>query len=124
MSQPWAELFAAVLNAHTGKVVKWSLRKYYESPTKLTDSQIASHWISNSDKPLNQWLRNRVIEIRRFAISEQWKYVWSKDMTADLGTRKGIETEQVDQDPFGKTVLNGWNLNLSSFQQKQSKRFS
>ena len=45
-------------------------------------------------------------------------------MIADLGTRKGIETEQVDQDPFGKTVLNGWNLNLSSFQQKQSKRFS
>ena len=64
MSQPRAELFAAVLNAHTGEVVKRSLGKYHQSSTKLTDSQIALHWISNSDKPLKQWVRNRVIEIR------------------------------------------------------------
>ena len=45
-------------------------------------------------------------------------------MIADLGTRKGIETEQVDQDSFGKTVLNGWNLNLPSFQNENSQRDS
>ena len=75
MSQPRAELFAAVLNAHTGEVVKRSLGKYHQSSTKLTDSQIALHWISNSDKPLKQWVRNRVIEIRRFTIPEEWKCV-------------------------------------------------
>ena len=57
MSQPRAELFAAVLNAHTGE------RKYLQSSTKLTDSQIALRWISNSDKPLKQWVQNRVIKI-------------------------------------------------------------
>ena len=52
ISQPRAELFAAVLNAHTGEVVKRSLEKHHQSSTKLTDSQIALHWISNSDKAL------------------------------------------------------------------------
>ena len=63
----------------------------------LADSQIALHWISNRDKPLKQWLFNRVIEIRQFTKPEQWKYQQSKDMIADLGTRKGVKTEQVDQ---------------------------
>ena len=52
MSGSRAELFAAVLNAHTGEVVKRSLEKHHQSSTKLTDSQIALHWISNSDKAL------------------------------------------------------------------------
>ena len=56
MSQPQAELFAVVLNAHTGEVVRRSLGKHHQSSTKLTDSQIALHWITNSDKPLKQWL--------------------------------------------------------------------
>ena len=90
MSQPRAELFAAVLNAHTGE------RKYLQSSTKLTDSQTVLHWISNSDKSLKQCVRNRVIEIRRFTIPEQWRYVQSKDMIADMGTRKVVKTEQVD----------------------------
>ena len=98
MSQPRAELFAAVLNTHTGEAVKISLGKHHQNSTKLTDSQIALHWISNSNKPLKQWVRNRVIEIRRFTIPEQWKYVQSKDMIADFRTRKGVKTEQVDQD--------------------------
>ena len=70
MSQPRAELFAAVLNTHTGEAVKISLGKHDQNSTKLTDSQIALHWISNSNKPLKQWVRNRVIEIRRFTIPE------------------------------------------------------
>ena len=73
MSQPRAELFAAVLNAHTGEVVKRSLGRHHQSSTKLTDSQTALHWISNSLKLLKQWVRNRVIEIRRFTMVEQWK---------------------------------------------------
>ena len=63
MSQPQSELFAAVLNAHTEEVVKRSLGKHHQSSTKLSDGQIALHWISNSDKHLKQWVQNRVIEI-------------------------------------------------------------
>ena len=47
-------------------------------------------------------VRNRVIEIRRFIIPEQWKNVQSKDMIADLGTRKSVKTEQVDQESVWK----------------------
>ena len=48
MSQPRADLFPAVLNAYTGEIVKRSLGMYHQSSTKLTDSQIALHWIINS----------------------------------------------------------------------------
>ena len=97
ISQPRAELLAAVLNTHAREVVKRSLGKHHQSSTKLTDSQIELHWISNSDKPLKQSVRNRVIETPRFTIPEPWKYVQSKDMIADFRTRKGVKTEQVDQ---------------------------
>ena len=97
ISQPRAELLAAVLNTHAREVVKRSLGKHHQSSTKLTDSQIELHWISNSDKPLKQSVRNRVIETPRFTIPELWKYVQSKDMIADFRTRKGVKTEQVDQ---------------------------
>ena len=121
MSQPRAELFAAVLNAHTGEVVKRSLGKYHQNSKKLTDSQIALHWISNSDKPLKQWVRNRVIEIRRFTIPEQWKYVQSKDMIADLGTRKGVKTEQVDQESVWKNGFEWMKLDSSQSPTKTVK---
>ena len=114
-------MFAAVLNAHTGQVVKRPLGKHHQSSTKLTDSQIALHWISNSDKPLKQWVRNRVIEIRRFTIPEQWKYVQSKDMIADLGTRKGVKTEQVDQDSAWKNGFEWMKLESSQFPTKTVK---
>ena len=121
MSQPRAELFAAVLNAHTGEVVKRSLGKYHQSYKKLKDSQIALHWVSSSNKPLKQRARNRVIEIRRFTLPEQWKYVRSKDMIADLGTRKGVKNEQVDQDSVWKNVFELMKLESSQFPTKTVK---
>ena len=122
MSQPRAELFAAVLNTHTGEAVKISLGKHDQNSTKLTDSQIALHWTSNSNKPLKQWVRNRVIEIRRFTIPEHWKYVHSKDMIADLGTRKGVKTEQVDQDSVWKNGFEWMKLESSHFPIKTVKK--
>jgi len=64
---------------------------------KLSDSQIVLHWLSNEEKPLKQWVRNRVIEIRRLTSPEQWFYVTSKDMIADIGTRRGSTIEDVEQ---------------------------
>ena len=97
MSQPRAELYAALINAYSGEVVRRSFKDFHKQAVKFTDSQISLHWISNDEKPLKQWTRNRVIEIQRFTKKEQWMYVQSNDMIADIGTRKGATLHDVDQ---------------------------
>ena len=97
MSQPRAELLAALTNSYTGKVVRRSFKNFHQSAIKFTDSQICLYWITNDQKPLKQWVRNRVIEIQRFTSQDQWFYIQSKDMIADLGTRRGVTLEEVNQ---------------------------
>ena len=92
-SQSRAELLAATINTHTGEVVKRALYKYHKKSVKLTDSQIVLYWISSINKP---WVRNRIIEIRRFSNPDEWRYVQSKLMVADIGTRKGARLEDVN----------------------------
>ena len=96
MTMPRAELLAAVLNASTGNVVKLSVGKYFKC-IKLTDSQIVLHWISNSTLTMKQWVRNRIIEINRLTAPDDWRYVKSSDMIADLGNRKGTSMEDVSE---------------------------
>ena len=79
MLQPRAELYAALLNAHTGEVVCRSFYKWHTSSIKFCDSQIVLRWINNNEKPMKQWVRNRVIKIRRFTSPSQWFYVQSND---------------------------------------------
>ena len=67
MSQSRAELYAALINVHV-------------SDSKFTDSQISLHWIWNENKTLKQWVRNRVIEIRRYTEIKDWRYIQSEDM--------------------------------------------
>ena len=66
---------------------------------KLTDSQIALHWInstSNSTRSeLKLWVR--VIEINRLTYLNTWRYVHSNDVMADLGTRKGARVKDITQ---------------------------
>jgi len=62
-SQSRAELNAALLNTN---IVRRALKKHHKKSIKLTDSQIVLHWISNDDRSLKSWVRNRVIEVRRF----------------------------------------------------------
>ena len=95
MTLPRAELLAASLNATTGHVVKLALGDLHKESIKLTDSQVALHWISNTTNPLKQWVRNKVVEINRLADRSLWRYVQSKDMIADLGTRKGAGLEDI-----------------------------
>ena len=97
MSVPRAELLAATLNATTGHVVLTSFGKYFEKSMKLTDSQIVLHWINSTRSELKLWVRNRVIEINRLTDLNTWRYVQSKDMIADLGTRKGARVEDITQ---------------------------
>ncbi|XP_066935869.1 uncharacterized protein [Clytia hemisphaerica] len=80
MSQPRGELYAALINTHTGEIVKRSLSKWHQSSMKFTDSQIVLYWLDNDQKPLKQWVRNRVIESLRFTTRDQWKYVPTDEM--------------------------------------------
>ena len=88
---PRAELAAAVLNASTGFVVQRSLKDLYKGGVKVTDSQVALHWINCVRGVLKLWVRNRVLEILRLSPQEDWFYVRSKDNIADLGSRKGAK---------------------------------
>ena len=96
MSLPRAELYAALLNAHTGEIVRRSFRDIHQSSIKLTDSKITLHWITNDSRPLKEWVRNRVIEILRFTKKEQWFHVKGTDMLADIGTRRGKSLRDID----------------------------
>ena len=92
MGPPRAELFAAELNATTGHSVYLALGKFITKRVHLTDSQITLFWICNPKLRLKKWVRNRVIEINRLTDSKIWYYVEGKNMTADLGTRRGCPT--------------------------------
>ena len=68
-----------------------ALREYIKTRIHLTDSQIALFWINNTTSQMKQWVRNRVIEINRLTSRENWFYIETANMMADLGTRKGAE---------------------------------
>ena len=95
MTQPRVELYAALVNTHTGEVVRKSFQ--HSTSIKFTDSQIALYWITKPTIQLKQWVRNRVNEIKRLTSSSQWVYVQSNDMIADIGTRRCTSISEVDQ---------------------------
>ena len=95
LSTPRAELVAALLNASTGHVVRLSLKGYHARRWKVTDSQVVLHWINSTRTALKMWVRHRVVEILRLSELSEWWYVRSKDMVADIGTRKGAKIEDV-----------------------------
>ncbi|MEM7375648.1 MAG: hypothetical protein AAF587_44055 [Bacteroidota bacterium] len=97
-SQPRAELFAAVVNTHTGEIIKRAFGQRITESRKFTDSQICLYWICNTSLNLKQWTRNRVTEILRFTNKDQWSYVKSQDMIADLGTRRCTSIDTVKND--------------------------
>ena len=90
-SVPRAELIAAELNAITGHVVKLSLGALHKRCIKLTDSQVALHWICNSEKVMGTWLRNKNISINRLVDRSCWRHIPRKYMIADLGTHRGAK---------------------------------
>ena len=98
ISIPRAELMAATLNASTGFIVKRALGHKHTKSYKVTDSQVALHWIGCTKTKLKTWVRNRVLEINRLTHIEDWGYVNSPDMIADMGTRKGATTSDVGPD--------------------------
>ena len=103
MTQPRAELYAALVNTHAGEIVRKSFQ--HSTSINFTDSQIALYWINKPNIQLKQWVRNRVNEIKRLTSSSQWFYVQSNDMIADIGTRRCTSINEVDQ---SSTWTNGY----------------
>ena len=95
MTIPRAELFAALLNATTGHVAYLVLKRYIKDCVHLTDSPVVLFWISNTKSQMKQWVRHCVVEINKLTNRENWFYVESENMTADIRTRKGAKLEDV-----------------------------
>ncbi|XP_066927799.1 uncharacterized protein [Clytia hemisphaerica] len=121
LTQPRAELYAALINCHTGEIVRRSISKWHRSSIKLTDSQIVLHWIDNDEKPLKKWVRSRVVEIKRFTSNDQWHYVDTSNMLADIGTRRGSKLNEVDKDSKWINGHDWMHLDQNSFPIKSAK---
>ena len=66
---------------------------------------------------MKQWVRNRVIEINRLTKRENWYYVNSENMSADIGTRKGATLKDVSENILcGKMAMIGQNSKKGTFQ--------
>ena len=78
-----------ILNTHAAEVVRRAHGKHHLHGVKLIDSQIVLHCISNEERQLRQWVRNRVIEVKIFTEIKDCYYIDTKNMIADIATRKG-----------------------------------
>ena len=108
------------LNTTTAHVVNLSLTKYIKSRISLTGSHIALFWINKTQSQINQWVRNRVIEINRLTKKENWFYIDNSNMTADIGTRKEAKVADVLEN---STWLNGDNWEKHDKAQFPTKSF-
>ena len=95
MSQPRAEALALELNAKTGHVVKTAFGERHAKCLKFSDSQVAIHWVACTKTKLKVWVRGRNIEFNRLSNINDLRYVDSKNMIADIGTRKGVTIDEV-----------------------------
>ena len=77
-------------------MVKQALNSKFEGGTKLTDSQIVLHWIHNEEIKLKQFVHNRVVEIKRFTNQDDWFYINTEQMLADIATRRGASLQNVN----------------------------
>ena len=88
---PRMELLAALLLAKLMNNVRETLK----GSVKITetfcwsDSQIVLFWLANTNKTLKTFVQNRVIEIRKLAPPEIWKYCPTKENPADVASRGG-----------------------------------
>ncbi|XP_066924073.1 uncharacterized protein [Clytia hemisphaerica] len=123
-TQPRAELFASMINAHSGHTIKQALKDKHKSSIKFTDSQITLYWISNDNLNLKQWTRNRVSEIHRFTDINEWKYLKSENMIADLGTRRCESIKEIYQNSHWIQGYPWMNQDASTFPDQSVQEIS
>ena len=85
---PQLELMAALIAARMAHFIQQTFQKRYPdlSIHMWSDSQIVLHWL-NSEKPLPQFIANRVKEIKQLYPAQCWHYCPTSDNPADLRTR-------------------------------------
>ena len=92
---PRAELKSARMGAALGFIAKSNLNA---SKVKfVTDSTIVLHWINQDSRPLQTFVRNAVIEVRRLSEQSDWFHIPGELNVADIGTRK-IAVDEVGVD--------------------------
>ena len=106
---PKGELRAAVMGASLSHVVKYNLEKNYEDTLYCTDSTITLYWIVQDQRALQTYVRNSVIEIRRFSDISQWYHISTDNNIADLGTREAEVTDIAEKSEWqdGKLWMRG-----------------
>jgi hypothetical protein len=62
-----------------------------------SDSTVVLSWIRNSYKEFKKFVENRLLEIRRLASPELWKYVPTKQNPADIASRGTTATQFVEK---------------------------
>lgn len=92
-SIPRAELKAAVLGSVLSHATRRNALDVFKKVIFVTDSAICLFWINQDYRPLQVSVRNSVIQIRRFSLTEQWFHVDSENNVADIGTRSATVEE-------------------------------
>ena len=118
---PRSHLLAACLNATTGHVVKLSFGSSHKSCIKLTDSQVVLHWINNTEGAWKQWVRksNRNKQVSGESL---WRYVQSRSMIADLGTKRGARIEDIKDDSVWINGYEWMRMESSEFPVKTAEQ--
>ena len=95
---PRLELLSSLLASRLTESVKKALEnvKRIDSVTYWSDSTVVLSWIRNSNKEYEQFVENRLREIRKLAPSELWKYVPTKQNPADIASRGTTATPLVE----------------------------
>ena len=78
--KPVSELFATTMYTHTGEIIRIAFQSNDKEILKLCDSHITMLCTNNRNKPMEQWVQNRAVEINRFS---QPSFVHSQDMIPD-----------------------------------------
>ena len=117
---PKAEMRATVLGASLGHIVKYNLGDRCRDITYVTDSSIALHWINADSRPLETFVRNAVVEVRRLSDPGQWYHVASEDNVADIATRRthaadiGPESDWQQGRPWMRAPREQWPVHTIS----------
>ena len=90
---PRLELMAALLGVRLMCFVKETIKVRASHVTYWTDSMDVLYWIK-SNKPLKVFVGNRVSDILKLSLPEQWYHVSTEQNPADLGTR-GVQLKNL-----------------------------
>ena len=124
MNQLRAELYAALINTHIEEVVRRAFGHHHTNAFALIDRQIVLPWISNESRPLKQWVCNRIVEIKRFTNPDQWRYIHTSNMIADLGTRRGTALKDTNSSSQWISCLSWMNKEVEDFPIKTVRELS